>query len=386
MLRMVPLLPLSQAVALVAASASIACLAVTLRCVGRRRSRPVVAAPPSRPVTILIPLCGVDRGLYENLASFCSQAYGCYQVVFGVRDASDPAIAVARRVIDDHPGVDVQLVVDSRILGRNHKVSNLANMVGAARHGTLVIADSDMRVGPDYLASVTAPLADPRVGAVTCLYRGVATGGLASKLGALLINEWFAPSVLLSLRFQRLCFCFGATIAVRRDALAAIGGFAALAPYLADDHMLGKRLDEHGYRVVLSPYLVDNVVHEADLRALFLHQLRWARTVRTVRPLGYTFSFVTYPLAITLLALAVSKGAPLAWGLVGCAVLLRIVLHYRARARFAIAAPATPWLLPLLDPFGLAVWVASFFGRRVRWRDQTLAVERGGELAVKESM
>ncbi len=383
---MVPLLPLSQALALAAAGASIACLALTLRCVGRRHSRPVVAAsrPRPRPVTILVPLCGVDGGLDENLASFCTQAYDRYQVIFGVRDASDPAVAVARRVIDDHPGVDVQLVVDSRILGRNHKVSNLANMIGVARHDTLVIADSDMRVGPDYLAVVTAPLADPRVGAVTCLYRGVATGGLASKLGALLINEWFAPSVLLSLRFQRLCFCFGATIALTRHALEQIGGFAALAPYLADDHMLGKRLDEHGYEVVLSPYLVDNQVHEAGLRALFLHQLRWARTVRTVRPLGYTFSFVTYPLAITLLALAVSRGAPVAWGLVGCAVLLRIALHLVCRRRFAITAPTTPWLVPLLDLFGLTVWVASFCGRRVRWRDQTLAVERNGELTAKE--
>jgi ceramide glucosyltransferase len=352
-----------------------------------RKDRPQPGGPNLRPVTLLKPICGPDPNLYENLRSFCQQTYPHYQVVFGVSDAADPAITIIERVIADFPNLDTALIVDDRLIGTNFKVSSLANMLRIAKYDILVIADSDMRVQPDYLGSIVEAFEDPDVGVVTCLYKGSPAGGLASLIAAMFINEWFLPSVLVALTFEKLRFCFGASMAVRREALEAIGGFEALADDLADDYMLGKLISERGYKIHLAPYLVENIVFESDLKALFLHELRWARTVRTVRPIGYTLSFLTYSLPVSILFLAVTLATGFASAgmiAVALAIGLRVFLHYGVRATFRLSSPATPWLIPMRDILAFLVWCVSFLGRNVQWRHGKFSLDSDGRLTVVE--
>src|SRR5256712_8222199 len=234
-----------------------------------RRRRPSTSdvAPP---VTILKPLRGNDGQLYENLRSFCLQDYRGFEIVFGVRHLHDPAVAVVQRLRHEFPGLELTLVADSRTIGANLKVSNLANLVRHAKHDTLIVADSDMRVGPGYVRAVVGPLEDRRVGLVTCLYRGVAPSGVGSQLGAMFINEWFFPAALVGTHVEPLRHAFGATIACRRGTLGAIGGFEAVADYLADDYMLGRLVGRLGLRVEVVPYLVDNIITESNARTLLV--------------------------------------------------------------------------------------------------------------------
>jgi ceramide glucosyltransferase len=336
------------------------------------------------PVTVLKPLCGDEPELYENLKSFCEQDYPSYQVVFGVRDAADPAIAVAERLIAEFPAKDLALVVDERVIGRNLKVSNLANMMRRARHELIVVADSDMRVGRGYLTAVAGVFDDARAGAATCLYSGAGASNLASRLGAMFINDWFLPSALIPTMFGELKFCFGATMAVRRSALKEIGGFEALADVLADDYMLGHLVSQQGHKVALAPYVVENRVHEAGLKALFRHETRWARTIRSVQPGGYALSFVTEALALSLLAAAATyhatQSVPLAAVPVAATLTLRWTLHFAAQRKLAGGRSFSPWLIPLRDALSLAVRVGSFFGRGVSWRGQEMTVHADSRL------
>lgn len=336
------------------------------------------------PLTILKPLCGVDPGLYENLRSFCEQDYPVYQVILGVLDGDDPAIRVVERLIADLPQKDLTIVVDDRTIGTNLKVSNLANMLKWAKHDTLVIADSDMRVGRDYLAAVVAPLEDPRVAAVTCLYRGTPVGGIPSVLGTMFVNEWFLPAALIALRFQRLRYCFGATTAVRMHALQAAGGMEAMASFLADDYMLGRLLTERGGEVRLGRYLVENVLLEPNLQSLLLHELRWARTVGSLRPLGYALTVITYPIPLALLFLLLTQFQPVGMAAVALATGLRTTLHYCVRRRLRLPGTATPWLVPVREALSLIVWSVSWLGRRVHWRGRTFIRVGGGRLVLAD--
>jgi ceramide glucosyltransferase len=366
-------------------AASVAYLGVAVRSVARFRFGRDSAAPARRapPVTILKPVCGLDGDLEDNLRSFCRQDYPVYQVVFGVRDALDPAVPIVRRVIAAFPDGDLSLVVDSRISGANPKVSNLIAMSEHARHELLVVADSDMRVGPGYLSAVASAFDDPAVGAATCLYDGSAAGGLASILGTMFINDWFLPSVLVALESQELEFCFGATMAVKKGVLASIGGLDRLVTYLADDYMLGHLVSRKGLKVALAPVIVDNVVSERNLRSLVRHELRWARTVRTVRPVGFAFSFLTDAIPLSMLFLLVSRFSALGLGMFGLAAALRLVLHERVRARFHPAVADAPWLIPVRDFLTFGIRIASFLGHDVEWRDQDFVVDGGGRLAMK---
>jgi ceramide glucosyltransferase len=389
------LLRILELIAFLGFAASAAYTAFAIACVVRWSAGvPPAAIGPSAhdplfrfgnepPVTIAKPLCGDEPRLYENLRSFCEQDYPEYQVVFGVRDADDPAADVARRLIDERPGRDLQLVVDGRITGTNHKVSNLAAMQPAMKHGIILISDSDMHVGSDYLRAVVTPFADPGVGAVTCLYRGVpARANIASTLGAMAINESFLPSALVARTLQRLSYCFGATIALRRSELDAIGGFAALASQLADDYMVGKLVSDRGSEVVLAPYLVENGVFEPSVRELFLHELRWARTIRSMRPASYIGTVLTMPLAWSV-AFAVAARFSTA-GLVAIAVAatLRLVLQAAARKSLGSSVPYAPWLVPLRDILTALVFGTAHFGRNVRWKTNNLTVSPGGELSM----
>lgn len=373
------------ALALLAASAIYVVLASICVLAFRRRLRRTIAGTGAEPgITILKPLCGMEVGLADNLRSFCRQDYGAFQIVFGVRDPNDPAIGVVERLQREFPDRDLTLVVDSRMIGHNLKASNLANMLPAARHDLLVIADSDMRVRPDYLRAVAASFADPEVGAATCPYSGGAGHDLPSRLGALFINDWFFPSALIPATLGNLKFCFGATMAVRRDVLAEIGGFELIAGFVADDYMLGQLVADRKRTVALVPYIVENAVAEKDMASLFRHEIRWSRTVRSVRPWGYALSFITELLPLALLAAvavyASTASAVLAAGLVAGALALRLGLHYVVRATIPYRGQHAALLVPFRDLLSLAIRVASYGGNTVKWREQMLTLRENSRI------
>lgn len=365
----------SAAAASAAAYAVAAVLAVRVRAVPDTRTTP--CEPP--PVTVLKPLCGAERGLYECLRSFCDQDYPRFQIVFGVSDGADPAVKIVHRLEREFPHVDMTLVVDRRQHGSSRKVSNLMNMLPLARHESLVISDSDVRVERDYLSRVAPPLLDADVGIVTCPYRGVPGRGLWSLLGALFINDWFIPSVRVAAMAGSRAFAFGVTIALRREVLARIGGFAAIANQLADDYRLGELTRALGLRTVLSDVVVDTYVTEPTFAELVRHELRWLRTIRAVRPLGYALSFITFGVPIALFGSVLSFGArPALTGLIVAAV-ARIMLHFRVRGA-ARASSRELVVLPLRDVLSLALWAWGFVNREVRWRDDLYRVTRDGSV------
>lgn len=376
----------AAAAGVVISAAALAYIAAAIWCLRawRRRHIPVAADLP--PVSILKPLCGDEPELYENLRSFCDQDYPAYQVVFGVRDAADPAIAVARRLVDEFGPGKLSLVIDERVMGSNYKVSNLANMMRTAHYDFLIIADSDIRVGRDYLRHVVGPLNDPGVGIVTCLYRGRAHGSPWARLGAMFINEWFLPSVLVARALGSSAFGFGATLGLRRGVLEGIGGFPALAAHLADDYMLGELTRGRGLRTVLSPYVVETLVHEPDAAALIHHELRWLRTIRSVQPWGYAGSWLTFTFPASLAGAALLRNLPWSMLLPLLALALRVVLHYNARNGLQSAASASVWLVPLRDILSFFIWSGSFLSRRVTWRRQELSVNSDGRIRMDKEL
>jgi len=234
---------------------------------------------------------------------------------------------------------------------------------------------------------VVAPLEDRQVGTVTCLYSAEPAGGLPSLLASMLINGWFLPSVLVRAALGRLRFALGATIAIRRDLLEAIGGFEALSHHLADDHMLGKLVGDRGFEVVLSRYVVRNVVYERSFAAFLRHELRWARTIRTVEPLGHAFSFLMYGVPLAIFG-AVPLAATLNRGLIGVfmialAIALRLWMHAAVCRKLGLAKGGrTLWLVPLCDMLRFLVWAASYFGRDIDWKDRRFTVSTKGLMQV----
>jgi ceramide glucosyltransferase len=330
-------------------------------------------------VTILKPLCGKEHELYECLRSFCDQDYPQFQIVFGVADGADPAAEVVSRLQREFPQLDLKLVVDRRQHGSSRKVSNLMNMMPLARHDYLVISDSDVRVARDYLSRIVPPLLDPHVGIVTCPYRGVPRRGLWSLLGSMFINDWFIPSVRVAALSGSRAFAFGVTIALRRQVLAGIGGFAAIANQLADDYRLGELTRARGLRTVLSAVVVETCVDERSFGDLVRHELRWLRTIRTVRPLGYGLSFITFSVPMALFGCALSRGAWPAIVLLTVTALARIVLHLRVRGTASNIARDFA-VLPLREALSLVLWAWGFVTRRVHWRDDRLRVTRDGSV------
>ncbi|MGA2693457.1 MAG: bacteriohopanetetrol glucosamine biosynthesis glycosyltransferase HpnI [Opitutaceae bacterium] len=363
---------------LASAAAGYACFAIFALVRGAARASAAALrirtdAGCRRPVSILKPLCGDEPGLYGNLRSFCTQSYPVFQVLFGVRDPRDAAVPVVRRLQAEFPEVDIQLVIDPRVHGTNLKVSNLLNILPEARYDWLVLADSDIGVSSDYLGLVTRHLSDPDVGVVTCLYRSVPRSGLWSRLGAMFIDDWFAPSVRVSHALGSTRFAFGATIALRRQTLQAAGGFEALSDLLADDFWLGEFTRRMGMRTVLSNVVVTTDVTEGSLSALWEHELRWLRTIRSSEPVGFAFSFVTFTIPMLAVGLMLARTEVCAT-IAAIGAVARIVLHYLQRQR-RIGRPVM--LLAVRETLLLAEWAAAHVGSRVRWRDQVLDASVG---------
>jgi ceramide glucosyltransferase len=357
--------------ALAMAYGLVACIAVRLRI---RPDRPPPQSLPS--VTVMKPLCGLEAETYECLRSFCDQSYADFEVIFGIRDADDGVVAVVERLQREFPDRRIQLVIDRRLHGSSRKVSNLINMSERARHDYLILADSDVRVRPDYLQKVVAPLLDQSVGVVTCAYTGVPRGDLCSMLAAMFINEWFIPSVRVAAMSGSRAFAFGATIALRRKVLADIGGFSALANQLADDYRLGELTRRLGLRTVLSDVVVEICVSDSGFGELVRHELRWLRTIRMLQPLGYGLSFVTLGFPIGALGVLLAGGAAPAAVMFAIASAARMALHLSMRTR------GRAWLalvgVPVRDMLTSGLWIWSFTTRHVHWREKRYEVAADG--------
>jgi ceramide glucosyltransferase len=358
--------------------------AVAIVCAARfgRRELQTNAVDDLPPVSLIVPLHGDEPELEENLRAFALQDYPVCQLVLGVARADDRALAVAQRVAAALPDRNIEIDVGEVPGAANPKIANVLSMMRLVRHKVLVLADSDTRVNPAYVRCVTAPLRDPGTGVVTCLFAGVPDDTFSAKLGAMLMNEQFIPSVLVNRLFAPR-HCLGPTNAVRSSVLSAVGGFEALAPHLADDYMLGNFVAARGLRVVISSYVVRTMVSDSSLAMLWNHELRWHRTIRGVQPAGYAGMFLTYPLPLALLAFLLAPRRARAAALV-VAVLARIALR-RVSGR-ALGVPVAPaWLMLPRDLFGIAVWACGLTGRAVRWRDANLHIEEGDILAQRHA-
>jgi ceramide glucosyltransferase len=330
------------------------------------------------PVTIFKPLCGAEPETYEYLRSFCDQDYPEFQVIFGVADANDPVLGIVERLQAEFTHRDLRIVVDRRLHGTSRKVSNLVNMMPLAQHEFFVISDSDVRVARDYLAHVVAPLLDRRVGVVTCSYHGVQRRGLWSLLGSQFINEWFIPSVRVAALGGSRSFVSGSTIAIRREVLYRIGGFMAIANQLADDYRLGEMTRRLGLRTVLSDIVVETSVVERSFGELVRHELRWLRTIRTLSPWGYCFSFITFGVPVALLGVIMTGGTATAVRMLVLTAVARLTLHFKTRDPDASLLQLA--VLPLRDVLNLVLWTWGFATRRVQWRDDHYRVSRDGSV------
>ncbi len=369
------------ALALLAGAGLAQCLAGWLA-LRRFRARAAPHAQAWPPVTVLKPLHGDEPLLEQALASCFEQDYPEFQLVFGVQDPSDPALAVVRRLRQRFPHVPVEVVVDRTTHGLNLKIGNLINVMPYVQHDVLVIADSDMHVAPDYLRSLVATLQQPGVGLVTTLYAGLATGTLTSRLGAAQINHAFLPGALLARSLGRQD-CLGATMALTRDTLDRIGGLWALADHLADDAVLGQLVLAQGRSVALAATVPATTVPETQMPALFEHEVRWARTVKSLAPAGFVMSAVQYPLFWAALALGVSGGASWAWALFGVAWAVRAATAHALDRDLNLTDRLTIWCLPFRDLLSMTVLLASYRTRRVAWRGHVMLATRPGLLPGK---
>jgi ceramide glucosyltransferase len=331
-------------------------------------------------ISILKPISGLDHEAYAALASFCQQAYPEYQVICGMRDEEDPAAEMVKQLINDFPAVDIQLVVSDRSIGTNPKVSNLANMLAAAQYPILIISDGDTRVGRDYLRRVVQPLRDPSIGVVTCMYRSL-TQHVIGALEALGISTGYHPSVLVARKLEGVKFALGASILIRRTVLEAIGGFAAIADFLADDYQLGNLVSRAGFGVVLSDYIVEHVLTTSRFSELIQRQTRWARGNRVSRPWGYLGLIVTHGTAMSLLLLA-TAGSRLGWGVWGTAWLVRFIMGWVVGVKYLEDQTVKHflWLMPVADLISFALWCLGFVGDTVVWREQHYQLTIGGTL------
>jgi len=340
-------------------------------------ARPTPFTPP---VSILKPLRGTDPEMYESFRSHCLQDYSEYEIIFGVSEANDPAVQLVEQLKAEFPQRAIRSMVCREDLGANTKVSNLVQMAREARYEYLIVNDSDIRVEPDYLRRVVAPLKDAGIGLVTCLYRGIANSTLGSRLEVLGIGTDFAAGVLVAQTVENgIRFGLGSTLAFRRRDLEAIGGFEAIVDYLADDYQIGSRIAALGLKVKLSDVVVETLLPRYRFRGFLDHQLRWARTVRDSRFWGYAGTGLTFGLPWAALALIFAKGAAWAWVLLAGTALMRaavavvvgkFVLGDRQVMRFLA-------LIPVRDVIAVLVWMRSFVGHGVVWRGTRFRLENG---------
>lgn len=339
------------------------------------------AAPEYPAVTLLKPLHFDSVGLEEDLDTFLGQDYPApIQIVFGVQSESDPAIAVVKHLIARHPDIDIELVIDSRSYGANAKVCNLINMAERAKHGVLVLSDSDISVAPDYLRRVVSGLMQPGVGAVTVPYTGKPGASAWSTLAAMGTSYEFLPSMIFGTWWGIADACLGSTIALRREMLEEIGGFDAFANYLADDFEIGRAVRHKGLRVAVLPIAVSHRCTEETAADLFSHELRWSKTVRVLRPWSHLGTLITHPFPLALAGLALLGAGVVPLAAVAAAFVARLTLRIAVENAYAPGSGPV-WLMPFRDLISISVFLASFFGQKVAWRGTRFEVQASGAMS-----
>jgi len=332
------------------------------------------------PVSILKPVKGLDPEAYANFASFCQQDYPEFELLFGVATANDPAVPVIQQLQRDFPRCRIRLIV-AHADRPNRKACILHDLAAQASHEVLAVSDSDMRVTPDYLRRVVAPLADPAVGLVTCLYKGERPVTFTARMEALHMGATFLPSVLVARGFLEMRFALGATVVLRRRDLDRIGGFAAVADYLADDYQIGVRIAELGLRVHLSAYVVTAIIGPTTLQEQWDREVRWARCNRVCRPLEYPGILLTFSTPLALCLLLVSGLSPVGWQALGGSVFLRWLIAWLV-AGYTGDRVVRDWLLllPIRDMLSALVWLVGGLGKGVTWRGESFLVQGDGRM------
>ncbi len=365
-------------------------LALVLLAAGRftssKRRVPEINSWPG--VSLLKPLCGDEPRLRENLESFFRLRYPKFEIVFGTRNAGDPALAVVDELRREYPWVAVKVVLAGEPDRPNAKVCAMTKMVAETDFEYLVISDSDVHVQPNYIQSVIHPLFDPAVGLVTCLYRGVPCGGLWSRLEAMGMSVEMTSGVLVADMLEGMKFALGPTMATRKDALAKIGGVGALADYCSDDYVLGQLIAEKGMEVVLSQHVIDHVVLNTSMRTSLQHQARWMKSTRCSRPLGHVGTGMTFAVPFGVIGCAAAQVAGhhvLGFAMLALALCNRVlqavvvgwgVVRDRESLRYC-------WLYPLRDLLGFVLWAWSFVGgRTIVWRAQRYRLLSGGRMVL----
>ncbi len=341
----------------------------------RRRSSKQQERVFQPPVSVLKPLRGLDPNTFEAFASQASQNYPKYEILFGVADISDPAVPQVRRLQEQFPDVCIRLIAGRKELA-NGKAGVLAHLGDHARHSVWVINDSDIKVGPEYLSTVVAPLQESSIGVVTCLYRarGHTRPAIWESLG---IASDFMPSTLVAQLLGVREFGLGSTLAFRASDLARAGGFEAIGDYLADDYQLAKHITALGKVAVLSTYTVETAVGDVTWKGVWQHQIRWARTIRACKGGGYAGLPITHAGVWALLALVSSATGP---AIVLLALRLISALLSSLWVLGSSQAAALFWLAPAWDLYSFAVWLASYSGREVRWRDRVMSIDAQGKI------
>ena len=336
---------------------------------GRARSLP--------PISILKPLAGVDEGLDANLASFFAQEYPEFEILFAVRDAADPAVAMVKKLSARFPEIPARLIVTGEPPYPNAKVYSLDLMLQDARYDLVVMSDSDIRVTPEMLRTIAAEFADPAIALATCPYRAVPGNSPWSTLEAVGLNTEFLGGVLVARMLDGMKFALGPTIAARRNVLQRIGGFDRLKDYLAEDFVMGKLVAESGAGVILSSYVIEHRIGSQGLLANLRHRLRWNRSTRRSRPWGYAGQLFTNPLPLAMLLCALR---PLWWQMLAVTALLRAA-SMLAVAAYVLRDPLTRrlwWLVPVQDVLSFIVWAAGFFGNTIVWRGRKYDLQPDG--------
>lgn len=337
-------------------------------------------------VSILKPLHGDEPGLRANMEMLCQLDYpGALEIIFGVQDPNDAAIAQVKRLQADYPSASISLVVDTRDHGTNRKISNVINIARMASHDLLVLSDSDIGIDRDYLKCIVAEFAKPDIGLVTCLYRGKPHPGLWSRLASMAIDYNFLPSVIFGLKIGLAKPCFGSTMALRKSTLARIGGFEAFADHLADDNAIGEAVRAIGLKIAIPPMLVTHACAEGRFRDLITHEIRWSRTIRHIAGAGFAGSVITHPLPFALACALIFHGSEPSVALVISVIIARLFL--RRQVNLAVGGKTKSgrwWLLPIRDTLSFIVFCATFFVRTVTWRGRQFVVDANGTLSPVE--
>jgi ceramide glucosyltransferase len=349
----------------------------------RRFLSTTLPAPGSKPpISVLKPLCGHDDGLEENLRSFMVQDYPEYEVLFGVHRADDPAVAVVEKIIGEYSGrLGARLIITGESPIPNAKAFSLNRMVREARYDVLVMSDSDVRVTPSLLSHLAQELQSDHVGLISCPYRSVPGKSLWSRMEAIGMNTELLGGVMVARMIEGMRFALGCTVAVRRSVLEDMGGFGYLQEFLAEDFVIGQRAAELGHGVLFSSYVIEHRIGSQGMMHNLGHRMRWARSTRRSRPLGYWGQIFTYPLPLALLLCA---AYPAAWPVLFLTLILRGIAAL-ATARDVVHDPITQkqwWLLPVQDVIGFFVWISGFVGDKIVWRDRKCTVLRDGRLHV----